>query len=210
MFYETSISNEQLDVLKRLSEIKKVSDKFYLAVGTALSLRLGHRKSYDFDFFTDDRFNSDFYSEMIKMDFKGSVSSLSEDTINGNINGIGISFFRYPYLLIRPPNNFHNIKLASLEDLASMKLSAIMKRSTKRDFFDIYQLMQLFQLSELKNFLLEKFKGNGNSFYHLTRSLFYFEEAEKDVDPISLNGTTWTMVKSFLLANENKITKVFL
>lgn len=96
MFYEATISDEQLDVLKRLSEINKVSDKFYLAGGTALSLRLGHRRSYDFDFFTYDKFDSDFYSNMIKLDFNGSVSSLSEDTVNGNINDIGISFYLYP------------------------------------------------------------------------------------------------------------------
>ena len=59
MFYEAAISNEQLNVLKKLSESIKASDKFYLAGGTALALRLGHRRSYDFDFFTDEKFNSD-------------------------------------------------------------------------------------------------------------------------------------------------------
>lgn len=209
MFYETSISNEQLDVLKKLSEINKVSDNFYLAGGTALSLRLGHRRSYDFDFFTYDKFDSDFYSNMIKIDFGGTVFSLSEDTVNGTINNIGISFFRYPYKLIRATDKFNNINLASLSDLAAMKLSAIMKRGTKRDFYDIYELLNMFQLTELKTYILEKYNKNGNSFYHLTRSLFYFEDAEKDFDPISLNGTTWEKVKKYLLINEKKISKAF-
>jgi predicted nucleotidyltransferase component of viral defense system len=209
MFYETTISNEQLDVLKKLSEIKKVSDNLYLAGGTALSLRLGHRRSYDFDFFTYDKFDSDFFSNMIKLDFGGNVFSLSEDTVNGTINDIGVSFFRYPYELIRATDKFNNIDLASLSDLSTMKFSAIMKRGTKRDFYDIYELLKIFQLTELKTFLLEKYKKNGNSFYHLTRSLFYFEDAEKDIDPVSLNGTTWEKVKNYFLTNEKKISKAF-
>lgn len=208
MFSE-SISDEQLDVLKKLSEINQVTGNFYLAWGTALALRLGHRRSYDFDFFSYDNFDSDFFSNMIKIDFRGRVSSLSEDTVNGDINGIGISFFKYPYQLIRPTDNFHNINLSSLEDLVTMKLSAIMKCGTKRDFYDIYEIFKIFQLTELKNFLLEKFKTNGNSFYHLTRCLFYFEDAENDIDPVSLNGTTWKKVKNYLLTNEIKISNSF-
>lgn len=208
MFYE-SISHEQLNVLKKLSEINEVSDKFYLAGGTALPLRLGHRKSVDFDFFSYTKFDSGFFSDMIKINFGGTVSSLSEDTVNGFINDIGISFFKYPYQLIRPTDKFHNINLAGFEDLACMKLSAIMKRGTKRDLYDIYEIFKIFQLIELKNLFLEKYGKNGNSLYHLTRSLFYFEDADKDINPVSLNGTTWDKVKNYLLANEKKISKAF-
>jgi len=42
MLHET-ISDEQPDVLKVLSEIREVSGSFYLAGVTALALRLGHR-----------------------------------------------------------------------------------------------------------------------------------------------------------------------
>ncbi len=122
MFHEATISNEQLDVLRKLSDLTKVADNFYLAGGTALTLRLGHRRSYVFDFFSEREFESESFSNMIKLDFGGSVSSLSEDTVNGNINDIGISFFKYPYELIRPTDNFQNIRLASLEDLSAMKL----------------------------------------------------------------------------------------
>lgn len=209
MFQQT-ISPEQHDVLIKLSEFIKTQDKFYLAGGTALALRLGHRRSYDFDFFTYNNFDTSYYDNVIKINFDGYVTSLSEDTVNGLIKDIGISFFKYPYKLIRATDSFQNIDLASLEDLASMKFSAVMKRNTKRDFYDLYELFKIFQLSELKNFILEKYKINGNSFYHLTRSLFYFEDADNEADPVSLNGTTWEMVKNFFLKNEKKISKAFL
>lgn len=208
MFHET-ISDEQLDVLKKLSEIREVSGTFYLAGRTALALRLGHRRSFDFDFFSGNKFNSGLYSNMIIKDFGGSISSLSDDTVNGIIKNINVSFLLYPYKLIRDPEKYNNLDLASLEDLTCMKCSAIMKRGTKRDFFDIYEILKIIQPLEIKNYMLEKYKKNGNSFYHLTRSLFYFEDAENDIDPVSLNGTTWEKVKSYLTSNEKKITKAF-
>lgn len=208
MFHET-ISDEQLDVLKKLSEIREVSGTFYLAGETALALRLGHRRSYDFDFFSGNKFNSGLYSNMIIKDFGGSISSLSDDTVNGIIKNINVSFLLYPYKLIRDPEKYNNLDLASLEDLTCMKCSAIMKRGTKRDFFDIYEILKIIQPLEIKNYMLEKYKKNGNSFYHLTRSLFYFEDAENDIDPVSLNGTTWEKVKAYLTSNEKKITKAF-
>jgi len=208
MFHET-IRDEQLDVLKKFSEIREVSGTFYLAGGTALALRLGHRRSYDFDFFSGNKFNSGLYSNMIIKDFGGSISSLSDDTVNGIIKNINVSFLLYPYKLIRDPEKYNNLDLASLEDLTCMKCSAIMKRGTKRDFFDIYEILKIIQPLEIKNYMLEKYKKNGNSFYHLTRSLFYFEDAENDIDPVSLNGTTWEKVKAYLTSNEKKITKAF-
>ncbi|MBS1552953.1 MAG: nucleotidyl transferase AbiEii/AbiGii toxin family protein [Bacteroidetes bacterium] len=208
MFHET-ISDEQLNVLNELSGIREVSGSFYLAGRTALALRLGHRKSYDFDFFTGNKFNSGFYSDMIIKDFGGSISSLSDDTVNGIIKNINISFLLYPYKLICDTEKYNNIDLASLEDLACMKCSAIMERGTKRDFFDIYEILKTIQPSEIKSYMLEKYKENGNSFYHLIRSLFYFEDAESDIDPVSLNGTTWEKVKAYLTTNEKKITKAF-
>ena len=146
---------------------------------------------------------------MIITDFGGSISSLSDDTVNGIIKNINVSFLLYPYKLIRDPEKYNNLDLASLEDLTCMKCSAIMKRGTKRDFFDIYEILKIIQPLEIKNYMLEKYKKNGNSFYHLTRSLFYFEDAENDIDPVSLNGTTWEKVKAYLTSNEKKITKAF-
>lgn len=163
MFHET-ISDEQLDVLKKLSEIREVSGTFYLAGRTALALRLGHRRSFDFDFFSGNKFNSGLYSNMIIKDFGGSISSLSDDTVNGIIKNINVSFLLYPYKLIRDPEKYNNLDLASLEDLTCMKCSAIMKRGTKRDFFDIYEILKIIQPLEIKNYMLEKYKKNGNIF----------------------------------------------
>lgn len=208
MFLE-AMDSEQLDLLNRFSKIKDVTDKFYLAGGTALALLLGHRKSYDLDFFSENKFNAQKYEKIIVNDFGGVVNSISDDTINGEINNTNISFFLYPYKLLRKFEKYKNIKLASIEDLACMKCKAISQRNTKRDFYDIYEILKKMQPLELKNYLLEKFNVNGNSFYHLNKSLLYFDEAEKNADPISLNGTSWNEVKRYFIKNQYKFLKIF-
>ncbi len=50
----TILSSEQQKVLELLIPIVH-QNKFYLAGGTALALYLHHRKSIDFDFFTDEK-----------------------------------------------------------------------------------------------------------------------------------------------------------
>lgn len=208
MLYET-ISPEQLDVLNKLSEVKRLTDTFYLAGGTALSLELGHWLSYDFDFFSKEIFDSKYFSDLIILNIDGIFTSLSEDTLIGIINGVNISFFLYPYNTIRDFKKYRNINIASFEDIACLRSKAIMQRGTKRDLYDIYEIIKIIPLIELKNYLLEKYKENGNSFYHLTKSLLYFEDAENVMDPISLNGTNWEKVKSYLISNEKKILKAF-
>ncbi len=208
MFHEI-LHPEQLSLLKRLSEIEEITETFYLAGGTALALQLGHRESFDLDFFSENKFNAQKYERIIINDLGGTVSSISDDTINGEINNISIAFFIYPYRLLRDFKKYLNINLASIEDLACMKCKAISQRNTKRDFYDIFEILKKIQPLELKNYLLEKFNVNGNSFYHLNRSLLYFEEAEKNSDPVSLNGTTWKEVKNYFIKNQSKLLKTF-
>jgi hypothetical protein len=119
MFHE-ALGSEQLDLLNKLSEVKEVTDTFYLAGGTALALQLGHRESYDLDFFSENNFNVPKFERIIVSDFGGLVNSISDDTINGEINNTNISFFLYPYKLLREFQKYQNIKLASIEDLAGM------------------------------------------------------------------------------------------
>ncbi len=203
------LSKKQLELLKEISEIKSITKSFYLAGGTALALQLGHRRSYDFDFFNYNKFDSLKFQNIILKDFSGKIFSKSDDTINGMIGKIRISFFIYPYKLIRNSKHFSNIELASLEDLVCMKCFAISDRAEKRDYFDIYELLKKFQPMEVRNLLLEKYKVNGNNFYHFMKCLFNFDLVENTPEPESLNGTTWKMVKSYLIKNQQKILKSF-
>ena len=74
-----------------------------------------------------------------------------------------------------------------------MKLNAIAKRGAKKDFFDMYELLQRYSLSEMLAFYQEKFTQTDTTF--LLRSLLYFDDAEEEIDPIMIKAYTRKEVK---------------
>lgn len=172
------LNKNQKEVLSKLSFL--ANDEYYLAGGTALAIQLGHRTSFDFDFYTPnhfdqntlfDKFQGIFADEAIK-------TSLAKNTLFCTLKTVDCSFFTYPYKLLRKPVLKMGIPLASLEDIAAMKLLAVNRRPAKRDYVDIYSLLDRFSLGEMINFAKEKFPNF--NFYYLLRALSYFEDIKDD------------------------------
>lgn len=208
MFPE-AIDSEQSVLLEKFSGQNKHIGSFYLAGGTALALQIGHRKSFDLDFFTDKDFNVNEITSYLSGKLQGKIISTGENTVYALIENVNISFISFKYKMIREFVRYSDISLASFEDIACMKCSAISLRSEKKDFYDLYEILKRIQPMELKNMLNEKFQTNGFNPYYMAKTFFYFDEVEKSPDPISLNGTTWEKVKSYLISNEKKILKAF-
>ncbi|MCD6229035.1 MAG: nucleotidyl transferase AbiEii/AbiGii toxin family protein [Candidatus Omnitrophica bacterium] len=93
--YWNIFDKKQVDLLKRLKFLKKYG--FYLAGDTALALQIGHRTSLDFDFYTEKKFDSRKLREEFDKRFK-TVQEIyiAQDTLELNVNDVGVSFFRYP------------------------------------------------------------------------------------------------------------------
>lgn len=176
-----------------------LANRFYLAGGTAVALHLGHRRSYDLDFFIPER---DFSSSWLRQELAtlGSLVILHEapGTFVGTLNGGQISFFIYPYPLLEPFIVTEGIQIAALTDLAAMKLEAISSRGTKRDFIDLYQICQsAIPLPEVIRLFERKYAGIRYSTVHILKSLQYFEDAEPDPMPEMLIPCRWSQVKRF-------------
>ena len=151
---------------------------FYLAGGTALALQLGHRDSIDFDFFTNKSFSTSELYEKIEKTFENHKILKTQDKkdtltilIDGNIK---ISFFAYPYKLIKPLIDSEYFKIASIEDIGCMKFSAITSRSQKKDYVDLYFILQKVSLSKLFDFIKEKFPSLDINL--VLKSLVYFND----------------------------------
>ena len=91
---------------------------------------------------------------------------------------VQISLFQYPYALLKPSIQTDYVALASIEDIAAMKMIAVAQRGTRRDFIDLYFLAKRLSLRELlrlpnKN-LSRLIRANG------LRSLIYFQDAEQE------------------------------
>ena len=172
--------------------------QFYLAGGTAVALHLGHRRSYDLDFFSPVSFKKDDPRRLLARLGQLTVEQEGEDTFLGVLDGVRISFFIYPYHLLASPMTFGRIQVAALEDLAVMKLDAIAGRGKRRDFVDLYFICRDFMpLGETLARVERKYEGVKYNFVHLLKSLMYFEDAEADPMPEMLKPVAWPDVRRF-------------
>ena len=85
-----------------------------------------------------------------------------------------------------------------------MKLAAISGRGSKKDFVDLYFLLDSFTLSELIEFFPKKFGQESTNTYHLLKSLVYFEDAERQPLPVMLKQTAWQEVKNHIVDKVKK------
>jgi len=151
-------------------------NNFYLAGGTALALQLGHRTSVDFDFYCPKHFDESALFKQIENIFgqKAKITVKQKDSLFCRINNVECSFFRYQYPLIKKPLKSQGPPLASMEDIAAMKLIAVSMRPVKRDYIDIYYLLNKFNLEKMFSFVKKKYP-NFNE-YFAVRALTYFED----------------------------------
>ncbi len=178
MFYDI-LDKNRLDILPLLAKFK---NEFYLAGGTGLALRIGHRDSYDFDFFSGKDINTEKLFLNLKEIFAGyDIIKTQEEkntlsiTINQNIK---LSFFTFPYKLIEKLIEEPYLNIASMVDIACMKMSAITGRGTNKDYIDLYYILQTISLSELLRIARKKFPELETSL--ILKSLVYFDDVMEE------------------------------
>ena|SRR3989344_79951 len=173
----------------------------YLAGGTALALQIGHRISVDLDFFTQKQFESEILVQRLSaLQINFRLERLAWGTILGHFGETRFSLFYYNYPLLVKQVNFSGINIAGIKDLAAMKIAAISDRGTRRDFIDLYFILEkekICSLEEMLKFYGEKFKILHQNKMHILKSLMYFEEAEKAEVPKMLKSVSWKEVKKY-------------
>ncbi len=194
--YET-VSPVLLDVLRKLSDEACLKD-FQLVGGTALALRLGHRRSVDIDLFCSEPFRPEPVAEAIRDAFAPAELETVHHTIRCLIRGVKVDMIEHRYRLLEPWESCDGLRVAGLKDLAAMKLNAIVNRGAKKDFWDIAALLDRFSLSEMFDFYGCKYP-QGNA-WTAQKSLCFFEDAEEDLPVDDLIGYTWEGVKSKIIA----------
>lgn len=182
---------------------------YYLAGGTSLALQFGHRQSVDLDFFTTKTINTNLLIKKISRTGSFKLLKEEENTVEGILDGVKVSFMTYPYIFLKKTLKFdNNVNLASATDIALMKLNAIAGRNAKKDFIDLYYFLDkgkkdLFWLfAQMKN----KYKGLDYDVMHLYKSLVYFVEADKEPMPKMLCTIDWPWIKNFFIKEVKKIT----
>lgn len=172
---------------------------FYLAGGTALALDLEHRISFDLDFFSRKNFNVELLAAKLGEINGYKLEKIDEGTVLGYLNGVKVEFFHYPYPLLSPLKKSLGVSVSSVADIACMKIIAICQRGTKRDFIDLYFILQeKLTLRSLFQKYNRKYGKLAVNRIHIVKSLRYFSDAESETMPRMLKKVEWKKVKKFL------------
>jgi len=208
MFTKTLSENAQ----KSLAVLGKILPTgTYLAGGSALALRFGHRISVDFDFFTNISFPSEKLVEGLNKVGNFKVQTVLKDTLLGNFNEIKFSIFYYKYPLLFPVTGYLGVKLANPKDIAAMKIAAVMDRGTKKDFIDLYFLSKRgISLESCFECYEKKYEALANNLYSILTSLSYFVDAENSEMPRMLEKVDWKKIKTFFEKEAVRLGKRYL
>lgn len=196
------IDEDRYKLLKNITE--KVSiPKYYMIGGTALSIQLGLRESYDFDFCVPENFNNEILLQELQSLGEVEIKQNQKGTCDVILNGVQVSFFYYPNPVIKEfvsVEEMPKLKMASVLDIAVMKVVAIGGRGAKKDFFDLYNIMNRdsITIDELARGLIQKC-GNNINYANTIMGLSYFEDAEQEILPKTFVEYDWEEIKKFFI-----------
>jgi predicted nucleotidyltransferase component of viral defense system len=204
MLQTRTVEPRTLELLKQLM-LFPILDSFFLVGGTALALQLGHRKSVDLDFFTPQPFGNSILLDTLAAEFTISIESEQPNMIIINIEGIKVDFVKMGYPVLFPALQVEGVRMLDIRDIAPMKLKAIAQRGSKKDFFDIYFLLQHLPLETMIALFQQKFKMY--EIFHIIKSLTYFEDAEQFADPdVFDKSVSWQKVKTLIQESVKKLS----
>ncbi|CAN5550385.1 nucleotidyl transferase AbiEii/AbiGii toxin family protein [soil metagenome] len=205
MLHEKAADANTRRVLDQLMQDSRFKD-FHLCGGTCLALLYGHRLSIDIDLFTKTVFD--------KSELKSNLQDLFED-FKEEFSPASIFYFCYlnqvksDFIYSRPKVispfvEIEGIRMWGIKDIIAMKLSAIYGRGSKKDFWDIDELLNHFSIVEMVDLFFQK---SPEAFEEgLMMSLLYFDDADQDKDPLIFNNRNWSGVKKRI---EDEVYKNF-
>jgi hypothetical protein len=208
MLRKETVTAATLELLNNLM-LDKELDAFYLAGGTALSLQIGHRISVDIDLFSNTSFDQDKISVYLETERKLQLNFLDRNTIKGEINHVQVDLITHAYPLVNPIVSVAGIRLASLEDIAAMKLNAIIGNGSRlKDFVDVAFLSSHLSLERMIAAYEKKYQTR-NPVMPL-KSLSYFNDINHN-EPIQLIGVKyqWDVIEQRLKGMMQSPVNVF-
>ncbi|HTB07654.1 MAG TPA: nucleotidyl transferase AbiEii/AbiGii toxin family protein [Bacteroidia bacterium] len=213
----TPILREALMVIMASPEF----ELFRLVGGTALSLQRGHRESIDIDMFTDASYRSiDFGRIDTFLRSKFTYVDSHDDNMdvgmgksyfigNSKMESIKLDVFYTNDEFIREPLVVDGIRMATTEEIVSMKIDVIQRTGRKKDFWDIHEVKDDFSLTQM----LELHK-EGHPYTHdaelIKKNMEEFSKADGDLDPVCLRNKKWGLIKLDIIDFAWTLAPIFL
>ena len=171
---------------KELFPLLEKFPEYYLAGGTALALQLGHRISVDFDLFHDTEIPPTVLTKVKKIFAEYSVlpSVNNPNELTVFVNTVKITFLHYPFPLVRPLVPLEGaVRAASIQEIAAMKAYTIGRRTSFKDYVDMYEIIAAghIMLPEVMKLALEKYKNEFNDRLFLEQLLSLDEVEDEEI-----------------------------
>jgi predicted nucleotidyltransferase component of viral defense system len=199
-------------ILEKLMEAKEFN-KFRLVGGTALSLYCGHRMSVDIDLFTEAEYGT--------IDFDGIEDYLVKQFTYVDFNklpvGMGKSYFvgydsqnaikldlYYTEPFIDNVVEIDAIRMATIEEIIAMKIDVIQRTGRKKDYWDIHELKDQYNIKDMLAFHLKRYPYTHNE-KQILNNFIDFKEANDDFDPVCLRDKYWEFIKLDLIDYVNNL-----
>jgi hypothetical protein len=214
MAESTELAERQRRALDRLRPLAD-SLGLYLAGGTAVASHLGHRVSRDIDLFSREP-DLDLTAVHAAMTALPGVEvvSMTDAALHVRLEGLPVDVVRYPYRPLQEPRSDPGqFPVASLEDLAVMKLSAIARRGIRRDFWDLYAIVasRALSLEQALRSYVRRYGVRQSDLYHVLRALTYFDDAEADaLLPEGLSTEAWTEITAWFTSEVPTVLRQFI
>lgn len=194
------LSSKQLGLLNLVGQFKS---SFYMAGGTAIALQIGHRRSLDFDLFTDKSLDTIGIDRTIRrMGYKIEATlEESREELTVVINGVKITFLEYPFRVPHEVNFDDIITMPDILTLSAMKAYSLGRRSKWKDYVDLYFILKnYFSIRDVTVKARGIFGGEFNE--RLFRSqLCFFDDIDYS-EGVDFVGETIsdTIIKDFLIS----------
>ena len=196
--YLDRLSPERQEVFKKL---KKFSKSFVLAGGTAIMLQIGHRMSFDFDCFTQERLSPTLLRKAKNVFGKIILPRVQtqEQLTFTTEKGVEATFVHHPYNHLRKPITTDFLPLSHLDDLAANKAYTVGRRGVWRDYVDLFFLLKwkLYTMEYLIALAEKKFAGEFHDKLFLEQ-LSFFDDVEILPTTFLKDSYTPSEIKSYL------------
>ena len=181
MLQTGTVEKGTLELLKSLQAESLLADT-RLVGGTALSLQIGHRVSEDLDLFSTELIDCMRIQSLLieKYDFTPSV--IEDGTLIGFVHGVKIDIIYHPFPWLEDAIEEDGMRIASMADIAAMKLHAIINSGKRpKDFVDIAFLSMHYSYNELKQLLLKRYPAYDPIM--ADKAVIYFGDIDEDLIP---------------------------
>ena len=174
---------------------------WFVIGGHAVRCLCPYRPTRDVDFGVRQARSIDGLVEELQRGGDTEILERSEDTVHLRWNGIDVSIF-----LLEDIARFTEERRLSVEGILATKLHAIVDRGARRDFFDLYVVLQQQQLgiAELLRAIRLVYQQEINDSL-LLRALTYFDDADREAVLPGEGPRDWDRVREFFLSRVGQL-----